>query len=519
MLASVASAVPQGGYTKEKHPQLGLELSRARDYEAIPLQPDEEWKLLYWAEKESKSDKRGRRSRPMLFIVRIDWVDDPTPPADVPEPLPPPEPEDDEERTKAEPMEEEEEKEAPPPINSLERYLERELAGWKKSRSKDGKERDGYVGSEHALLRSKTDLRGWAYEYRIPDKRTFAVVGFCHKNDYDEQSKIWRYMAEHMRFSEPEGEGDDLEKLERYYARRPFRNAEYRIAVRRNLVPGWKAEDTENYIVVYNTKDQPLLRRIFREIEAIRGEYLKLFPPVGEMTAVSTLRVCKSKDEYVTYGGMPWSAGYWNSATEELVMYDAAVQDGARSIDTNTFIVLYHEAFHQYIYYSSGELPPHSWFNEGYGDFFSGARIKSGKVRSIGVNPWRLGTIQRYVKSGDHVPWEKIISFEQKEFYESKHRGLCYAQGWSMIYFLRNSKVVAKNPAWNGILETYFTTLKEIYGDEVAFLEKQGRLDDKHKSAAGKRAREKAVEVAFDDIDLWALEDAWIDFTLDLEGD
>ena len=86
MLTSLAAAVPQGGYTKEKHPELGLELPRARDYEAIPLQPDEAWKLLYWAEKQSKTDKQRRGARPTLFIVRIDWVDDPAPvPAAAPE--------------------------------------------------------------------------------------------------------------------------------------------------------------------------------------------------------------------------------------------------------------------------------------------------------------------------------------------------------------------------------------------------------------------------------------------------
>ena len=72
--------------------------------------------------------------------------------------------------------------------------------------------------------------------------------------------------------------------------------------------------------------------------------------------------------------GNPRSAGYWNSRTEELVLFDAEEHErGKRPDDSGTFIVLYHEAFHQYIHYSTGELPPHSWFNEGYGDYFSGA--------------------------------------------------------------------------------------------------------------------------------------------------
>ena len=109
---------------------------------------------------------------------------------------------------------------------------------------------------------------------------------------------------------------------------------------------------------------------------------------------------------------------------------------------------------------------------------------------------------------------KKIISFEQKEYYAN--RRVCYAQGWSMIYFLQRSKAVAKNPQWSGILGTYFETLKSTYLGELTFLEKQGRLDDREREAAGIRAREKAVEVAFEGVNLDLLEDAWIDFTLDL---
>ena len=36
--------------------------------------------------------------------------------------------------------------------------------------------------------------------------------------------------------------------------------------------------------------------------------------------------------------------------------------------------MLYHEAFHQFIHYSAGELPPHSWYNEGHGDYFGSFR-------------------------------------------------------------------------------------------------------------------------------------------------
>lgn len=54
------------------------------------------------------------------------------------------------------------------------------------------------------------------------------------------------------------------------------------------------------------------------------------------------------------------------------------------------------------------------------------------------------------------MPWKDIIGFEQPEYYRSDRVGLCYAQGWSMIYFLRQSPVVQKHPQWSKILDTYF---------------------------------------------------------------
>ena len=89
------------------------------------------------------------------------------------------------------------------------------------------------------------------------------------------------------------------------------------------------------------------------------------------------MRVCGDRKEYHEYGGPGGSAGYWNSGSEELVFYDAS---RSKKIDDDTVSVLYHEAFHQYIYYSVGNVAPHSWFNEGHGDYYAGADLKGAHV-------------------------------------------------------------------------------------------------------------------------------------------
>ncbi|MCZ6597256.1 MAG: DUF1570 domain-containing protein [Planctomycetota bacterium] len=509
----------QGGYAKEEHLEHGIRLERPRNHVPIPIQPTEKWVVLKYAERIPRNERKRKKIRPEYLIVRIDWVPDPEP---EPEPAPHPDPgDDDEERTRSRNAEEKKEKKPPPPpISTLERYVDQRLKGWELGAESRRKDRDGFQGFEYELERTdgKGSKSAFVYAWRRPVE-TVALIGFCGHDDYKKQSKIWRTVAESMEFFEPEAA--DMIRWERFYARNPkLKDPEFRIEIRRGLVGDWEADDTENYIFVFSTKKEKLIRSLKQEMEAIRKAYEELFPPAEPVTAVSTVRICRDQADYMKYGGMAGSGGYWNSVAEELVFFDYQDRKNERgSGKANSRIVLYHEAFHQYIYYSTGELAPHSWFNEGYGDFFSGARFnRYGEVSKIDVNPWRVGTIQRAIARYDHAPWKDIIRFEQKDYYRRSRRGLNYAQGWSMIYFLNTSKQVAKRPEWAGILTTYFDTLKETWIREQEQLEKSGQQDDREQVAEGRlRSREAAVEAAFQDVDLDEIEESWMKYTLSLK--
>jgi len=515
--AFTGTASAQGGYTTEKHADLGLTFPRARDYEQIPTQPDEEFVVLHYAEKLPKDPKeRPKAVRPEFYVLWIDHVPDapaktkgdPNPEGPVPRGGTGSDDAGDDGQPKR------------PPINSIDRYVDQRWPMFGMSQPSDPKMRQGWTGREYTLAPRKgvgqLKAGGWVMAYSKPE-RTIAFVGIGPVDDMDKQNKIWRAMAEKVDFDEPEELS--TAKLQTMYARSKLADVPYRIGVRQKLVRGWKAEDLEHYIVVYDSVDQPMMRKVFRDIELIRKEYEKLFPSDKPVTAVSTVRVCKNREEYLAYGGMPGSAGYWNSSTEELVLYDAETvsKDGKKS-DADTFIVLYHEAFHQYIHYSAGELPPHSWYNEGHGDFFSGATIKDGKMRGIGVNPWRVQYIKDVIGVNKSIPWSEIIEYEQPQYYDKTKIGICYAQGWSMIYFLRTSKDVAAKPEWAKILPTYFNVLKTTYLASCAELEAAGKKDDAGAhNQAGYEARQRAVKEAFDGVDLKQLEEAWRIYTLGLE--
>lgn len=513
--SSKPAAPAQGGYRTELLAEVGLEYQVPRSFDAIPTEPTEEWVLAQWAEKVPTDPKKRRDLRPEIRIVWIDRTPLAQPVTRGPDDAPPPPPGEDEEGggQGSTPV-----ATAPAPvrIDSTQRYFERYLAGWTPATPEPEKERDGMRADHFALQgKNKGKTVGWLWEFS-DEKRICLFLAFCHEDDAKEQLKVFRTVARSARFGEPQA--IDLSRWERHYERNPqFIDPEYRLKARARLVRGWEADDTENYIFVYSTKDQKLLGILKRELEAIREEYARLFPPAHPVTAVSTVRVCKSLDEYHQYGGPKGSGGYWNSREQELVFFDYDSMDEAgkkKAGRANSRIVLYHEAFHQYIHYSTGELPPHSWFNEGTGDYFSGANIGGGKVKGIGVNPWRIATIQRGIAENKTIPWSDILRFEQPQFYERSIVGMCYAQAWSLIYFLRESKVAQKHPVWSRINQTYFESLKASYAAELSTV---ADGDQAARSAAGKRARERALDEALRGLDYAELDRAWRAFVMDLK--
>ncbi|MCP3919808.1 MAG: DUF1570 domain-containing protein [bacterium] len=487
LFASAPAALGQA-FIKEKHPELGVpSFSRPRTFEAIPTRPGEPFVKLVYTEKLPDPKKRGaepRLFRPEIKVLVID-------------------------RPKVESGPKDADEKAGPQVTSVTTYAKhRMLGGWETEHLGDGKRSRGFVTSRFQLrpprkVRRQYPLLGYAYSWESP-ARIVCVLGLCHENDWDELAKLFEDVGDKIKVADPADSGLETKKLERYYRQKRLSHPEYRIGVRKALVDDWVAEDTDNYIVVHHTKDQPLLRKVLRDLELLREEYMRRFPPKADFDAVSTVRICANRDEYIAYGGHPRTAGHWSPSAEELVLYDAEkAARGQRPDDGDTFITLYHEAFHQYIHYSAGELAPHSWFNEGYGDFFSGATIKNGKVRKIDVNHWRLRRVKTVVGARQHVPWEKIIHWSQARYYQNGPAN--YAQGWSMVYFLNTAAVVREREDWAGILPRYFEALKERFALEVA---KQGGPTEDAEEAA----RIAANDAAFEGIDLVELEAAWVEF-------
>ena len=316
--------------------------------------------------------------------------------------------------------------------------------------------------------------------------------------------------------------------------------------------PGWKLYETPNYFFVSSNPDKAFLDELMGRIEAIRTVYEQDYPaakakelraqaaklhtgpaakpkkegggeesaPEGdpgsapdqdkdkakdkgkedtgpelqdnsELARCSVVRVCKNADEYHSYGGPPQAAGHWDSNAQELVIYD----DRANGGKGDTWITLNHEAFHQYIYYFYGNIAPHSWYNEGTGDFYSGYIYKNGRF-TLEKNPWRKETIKEAIQNDKFVPLADLMRWDQPKYYGQNNLGAGgaqnYAEGWSLIYFLRTgkkNKAKGWDPKWDNILEDYLRVL----------------------AMTGKP--EQAIEDCLKGVDINALQAAWIDYT------
>ncbi len=321
---------------------------------------------------------------------------------------------------------------------------------------------------------------------------------------------------------------------------RDHKRAELELQMATN--PGWELYETPNYFVVSNSEDLEFVEEACDRLEAIRKEYEKDYPlekalkareaaqrredaarakrleelkeQLGERwrealdeeqldelengdrsrsiaadpmeeSRTSVVRICATRAQYTSYNGPPNSAGYWSWVDEELVLYDDKVAGRNETWDT-----LHHEAFHQYIYYFYGNISPHSWYNEGSGDYYGAHKYFRNRFE-VQESKGRLGDIREAIRGNKHVPLEKLVRFTQGEYYGSNSFGADigqnYAQGWSLVYFLRTGQKKAKgwDDSWNGILEKYLDALVET-----------GDLD-------------AAVDAAFAGVDWTAFEESW----------
>jgi hypothetical protein len=221
--------------------------------------------------------------------------------------------------------------------------------------------------------------------------------------------------------------------------------------------PGWYSIDTKYYVILSNSKQKQFVESLAKELEIVREKvYTKNFPPRNNEVPLSPVRVLDTQSEYHQFGGPSGSAGYFSPATGELVLFTSFEDTTKKNSLAYCRSVMFHEAFHQYIHYSVGDVSPHSWFNEGHGDYYAGMTVAGGSIK---FNPfdWRVEFLKDHLRGKrDLIPCRTLVRMPQREYYTNA--GLKYSQGWALIYYLRN---VSTNKSQKQALDTYFTYLAD----------------------------------------------------------
>ena len=402
-------------------------------------------------------------------------------------------------------------------VTSWEQFEKR--LGW--PLTADPKE-DGVFQMESRQLTRSITMVGRLVRKQVGSK-IFGVYAHTIEPHGKKLDKIVDTVAKSLELADLDASADAAsDRIDRIYQKSELSALEWRKQVRRKLAKGWHAVDTDNYLIVHHTKNQGLIKTIARDIEAMRLFYMDLFPPTGVVDKVSVLRLCETKEEYHQYGGPANSGGFWHPGNEELVLFDYSYTQrtmseeekermGGRKLSSkDSMLVLRHEAFHQYIFYAIGEFSPHDWFNEGYGDYFSGAVVhpNTGRVRHIDPSSWRIHRAKDMCEFGKgFLPLEKILKAERAEFYNRSRVGDYYAGAWSFIYFLKESKEAQQHPQWSQMLPTYFGAVKQHYADELKQFGDKPDLGNKQ--VAGFNARKQALAKTLEGIDLPELEKVW----------
>ncbi|MEE9127493.1 MAG: DUF1570 domain-containing protein [Planctomycetota bacterium] len=378
---------------------------------------------------------------------------------------------------------------------------------------------------------------------KAPDKTPFLIKQFIHNDLLLMRTYMLDYQGEFFGLVVLGGRagistdlGKDIDAIARSLRRIEVKEPRYattdpykdttlpmvtkRRVVRDKLQKGWHAYDTEHFILisdmVSNTYNRRLLQDMLTDLEVMRKEYEKHFPPLQEVTAVSTVRVCNSYEGYQRYSKKPGTGGYWHPVAEELVLFNPSkkVKKRVWMRKVTPVAILYHEAMHQYFHYSNGNVPPASWFNEGYGEYFGGSVVErvGKRIRKIEKNAFRWGVVKKHRKENKWPNLEKMLKATQRQFYNPKEVSQNYAFGWAFCYFLeleRKKKPQERNEQWAGIPERY---IKKLRAAAAHYRKKMP--EDTPKGSILRWAdpiQKRAFEKTFKSIDLPELEAAWIE--------
>jgi hypothetical protein len=192
----------------------------------------------------------------------------------------------------------------------------------------------------------------------------------------------------------------------------------------------------------------------------MRKVYTAFAPPIQEIDEVSVVTVFKSREEYQLYipAGLSWSIGVWIPGRKELIISPNYI--GNRKISNEEMLpTIYHEAFHQYIYYALDSVSPPIWYNEGHAMLFEACKInRSRKTVVIRENNLRIKALELLIKK-NQINLEKIMLLSPKEFQQEGNLDRKYTISWALVYFFRKAGHMYKDRNYGKVCDVILQDL------------------------------------------------------------
>jgi hypothetical protein len=212
------------------------------------------------------------------------------------------------------------------------------------------------------------------------------------------------------------------------------------IANLRNL-PDWWYVETPNYLIASNIekRQRRLVDALQTDLELLRPAYARLLPALRPVREVSVVRLFAQRQEYLDYldEDASWTGGVWMPAKKELVISPLDL-DNAKEEREKLLSVVYHEAFHQYLYYALDHRQPPIWFNEGHAGYFETAKLDRGRgTLELTENERLVPILERLLaRHGDDLA--AMLRLDPHGFY-AEGREERYALAWGLVWFLRQA--------------------------------------------------------------------------------
>ncbi len=229
-----------------------------------------------------------------------------------------------------------------------------------------------------------------------------------------------------------------------------------------NVLP-FKQFNSRHYRV-FSTVNMPETQYYARHMDIVFEEYKRRFDSInpdsvidGEKLPLYLMRTHKEYNRFLQRlrPGAPEQTGGMFFKTRAGQGLATFTHHRKLSI-TRTITVLQHEGFHQFAQaYFAQRLP--IWVNEGLAQYFEDGFIVGDRMHLQVCNGQRLRLIKQALKSGQAIPFKRLLSMDKKTWWEqilgSKKRGpVAYAQTWSMVYFLVHGRGGGMREAFNAYL-------------------------------------------------------------------